>query len=190
MNRVIVIQYVTLDGVVEDPDGSAGTPGGGWLYRHGPDAVAGDKFKLGARLDSAALLLGRRTWQAFAARWPGRPGDFAASMNKADKMVASRTLIDVGEWSNSTLLTGEVTAEVRRLREDREVIVIGSIGIVHTLMEQDLVDEYRLVVLPTILGAGRRLFPAGVTPRDLRAIPAEAPVLCFEEIRDGQAASA
>jgi dihydrofolate reductase len=190
MKRVIVTHFVTLDGRVEDPDGADGTPGGGWFYRHGPEAVSGDKFETGELLDSAALLLGRRTWLSFAERWPARTTDFAVKMNKAEKVVASRTLTDVGAWNNSTLLTGEVTAEVRRLRQERDVIIIGSVGIVHTLIENDLVDEYRLVVLPTILGAGRRLLPDGGTARELRAVPAEPPLLRYQEIREGQAASA
>jgi dihydrofolate reductase len=183
MNRVIVIQFITLDGVVEDPDGSAATPGGGWAFRYGPEGVAGDKFKLGAQLDTGALLLGRGTWQLFAKRWPSRSGEFATRMNTARKWVASRTLTDVSEWNNSAVLEGELTGEVRRLRHERDVIVIGSTSVVHTLMEHDLVDEYRLLVFPTVLGAGRRLFPSPTGAGDLGLVSVEqsgpAALLCF-----------
>ncbi len=91
MNRVIVIQFITLDGVVEDPDGSDGTPAGGWAFRFGPEAVAGDKFRLGPRLDTGAILVGRRTWELFAKIWPGRTDDFSAKLNAAPTASASRT---------------------------------------------------------------------------------------------------
>ena len=173
MNRVIVIQFITLDGVVEDPDGSAATPGGGWAFRYGPEGVAGDKFKLGAQLDTGALLLGRGTWQLFAKRWPSRSGEFATRMNTARKWVVSRTLTDVAAWSGSALVTGELGDAVALLRRERDVIVIGSTSVVHTLMEQDLVDEYRLLVFPTVLGAGRRLFTSAAGTDGLRLVSAE-----------------
>jgi dihydrofolate reductase len=173
MSRIIVIEFVTLDGIVSDPDGSAGTSGGGWAFRHGPDAVAGDKFKLGTRLDTGALLLGRRTWQLFARIWPGRTDEFATRLNAAPKWVASRTLTDVDAWQNSQVIVGELTDEVRRLRAERDVIVIGSIDVAHTLMEHDLVDEYRLLVFPTVLGAGQRLFADPAGEDDLRLVSAE-----------------
>jgi dihydrofolate reductase len=184
MNRVIVIEFVTLDGIVEDPDGSAGTPRGGWAFRYGPEAVAGDKFRLGTRLDTGALLLGRRTWELFARIWPGRSDEFSTRMNTASKWVASRTLTDVGAWNNSAVVEGELTDAVRRLRRERDVIVVGSTSVVHTLVGHGLVDEYRLLVFPTVLGAGQRLFtgPAGVG--DLRLVTAEpsgaAALLCYE----------
>jgi dihydrofolate reductase len=172
MNRIIVIEFVTLDGVIEDPDGSAGTAGGGWAFRYGPEAVAGDKFKLGTRLDTGTLLLGRRTWQLFARIWPGRSDEFATRLNTAPKCVVSRTLTDVGAWQNSQVIGGELTAEVQRLRAERDVIVIGSIGVVHALREHDLVDEYRLLVFPTVLGAGQRLF-TDTGGGDLQLVSAE-----------------
>jgi dihydrofolate reductase len=184
MNRVIVIEFVTLDGVVEDPDGSAGTSFGGWAFRHGPEAVAGDKFKLGSRLDTGALLLGRGTWQLFSKLWPNRSDEFSTRMNTAPKWVASRTLTDVSAWTNSTVIGGELTDEVRRLRRERDVIVIGSTSVVHTLMGHDLVDEYRLLVFPTVLGTGRRLFSSPGGAHDLRLVSVEqsaaAALLCYE----------
>ena len=173
MNRIIVIQFITLDGVIEDPDGSAGSPDGGWAFRFGPEAVAGDKFKLGSRLDTGALLFGRETWQLFAKLWPGRSDRFSTQMNTAPKWVASRTLVDVSAWSNSRLIEGELAAEVQRLRGERDVIVIGSTSVVHTLMERDLVDEYRLLVFPAVLGRGGRLFTGHTPVGDLRLVSAE-----------------
>ena len=173
MNRIIVIQFITLDGVIEDPDGSAGSPDGGWAFRFGPEAVAGDKFKLGARLDTGALLFGRATWQLFAKLYPPRSDHFSTQMNTAAKRVASRTLTDVSAWHNSRLLKGELTDEVQRLRGERDVIVIGSTSVVHTLIEHDLVDEYRLLIFPTVLGRGGRLFTGRPQAGDLRLLSAE-----------------
>ncbi|HEX4092473.1 MAG TPA: dihydrofolate reductase family protein [Trebonia sp.] len=173
MNRIIVIQFITLDGVIEDPDGSAGSPGGGWAFRFGPEAVAGDKFKLGARLDTGALLFGRQTWQLFSKIWPPRSDVFSTQMNTAAKWVASRTLDDVSGWQNSRLIQGELTDEAQRLRRERDVIVIGSTSVVRTLTERDLVDEYRLLVFPTVLGQGDRLFSGQPPVGDLRLISAE-----------------
>jgi dihydrofolate reductase len=173
VNRVIVIEFITLDGVIEDPDGSLGTPGGGWAFRHGPEAVAGDKFRLGTSLETGTLLLGRRTWQLFSALWPNRSDPFSTAMNRVPKAVASRTTPDLGAWANSTLLAGDVTGEVPRLRERGDVIVAGSIGIAQALIAKDLVDEYRLLVFPTVLGAGRRLFAEGTPPADLRLVSVE-----------------
>ncbi|MEV7555275.1 dihydrofolate reductase family protein [Amycolatopsis sp. NPDC089917] len=170
MNNVIVIEFTTLDGVVEDPDGSGGTPHGGWAFRHGPEAVAGDKFKLGTKLETGALLLGRGTWQLFSKLWPGRTDEFSTRMNDATKVVASRTLTDVGAWRNSSVLSGDLAEETRRLREERDVIVLGSIDVARTLAAEGLVDEYRLLVFPTVLGTGRRLFDA---PCDLRLVSTE-----------------
>jgi dihydrofolate reductase len=173
MNRVILIEFTTLDGVVEDPDGSGGTPNGGWAFRHGPGAVAGDKFRLGSRLDTGALLLGRETWQLFAKLWPGRSDEFSNRMNGAPKRVVSRTLSDVNAWENSAVLTGELTDEVRALRSQQDVIVIGSISVAHTLMAHDLIDEYRLLVFPTAVGTGRRLFTGAGGVSGLRLVSAE-----------------
>ncbi len=164
MTNLIVIEFVTLDGVVEDPDGSRATPGGGWAFRHGPEAVAGDKFQLGPLLDTGVLLLGRTTWELFAKLWPGRTDEFSAKMNAIPKLVASRTLTSVDGWQNSSLVEGDVVTAVREA--DRDVIVTGSISVVHTLARHGLVDEYRLMVFPTVLGTGRRVF-AG-TAADLR----------------------
>lgn len=164
---VTVIEFVTLDGVVQDPDGSDGTTAGGWAFRFGPEAVAGDKFRLGPKLESGAFLLGRKTWELFSRIWPGRTDEFSMTMNRTPKLVASRSLTNLEAWDNSALLGGDLVEEVTRLRPERELIVIGSLSLVHTLAERDLIDEYRLLVFPTVLGQGRRLFDT-VKPTDLR----------------------
>lgn len=187
MNRIIVIQFITVDGVTEDPDGSGGTPGGGWAFRHGPRVVADDKFELGSRLESGVLLFGRRTWEQFSKRWPGRSGEFATRMNAACKLVASRTVTDVSAWENSAVINGELTDEVPRLRRERDIIVVGSTSVVHTLMQHDLVDEYRLLVFPVVLGAGHRLFGGHADVGELRLLSVEqrdaAALLCYEVAR-------
>ncbi|WIY00149.1 dihydrofolate reductase family protein [Amycolatopsis mongoliensis] len=164
---VIVVEFLTLDGVVEDPDGSGGTAAGGWAFRHGPEAVAGDKFRLGELLDTGVLLFGRTTWELFAKLWPGRSGEFPDRLNAAAKLVASRTLEDVTAWQNSVLLRGDLVDAVER--EERDVIVIGSVGVAQTLGRRGLVDEYRLLVFPSVAGEGRRLFD-GAAPADLRLV--------------------
>jgi dihydrofolate reductase len=167
---VIVIEFITLDGIVTDPDGSGGTPAGGWAFRHGPEAVAGDKFRLGSVLDEGVLLLGRKTWELFSGIWPGRDDPFSARMNAASKLVATRTLTGTSAWANSQVVDGDVIDAVKRQR--RDVIITGSLSIVHALIASDLVDEYRLLTFPTILGTGERLFPAGGPPVDLELVSA------------------
>ncbi|GAB3164547.1 dihydrofolate reductase family protein [Amycolatopsis sp. NPDC004378] len=164
---VIVVEFLTLDGVVEDPDGAGGTAFGGWAFRHGPEAVAGDKFRLGTLLDTGVLLLGRTTWELFSKLWPGRSGEFPDRLNAASKLVASRTLDDVSAWRNSTLLQGDLADAVAR--EERDVIVIGSVGVARELATHGLVDEYRLLVFPSLVGEGRRLFD-GSAPADLKLV--------------------
>ena len=168
---VIVIQFITLDGIVSDPDGSDGTPAGGWAFRHGPETVAGDKFRLGSTLDDGVMLLGRRTWQLFSRLWPGRDTPFAARLNAVPKLVASRTLADASAWANSQVIDGDAVDAVKR--EQRDVIITGSLGVVRALTAADLVDEYRLLTFPTILGAGERLFPAGGAPAYLECLQAD-----------------
>ncbi|MEV0414959.1 dihydrofolate reductase family protein [Streptomyces sp. NPDC050448] len=168
---VIVIEFITLDGVVSDPDGSGGTPLGGWAFRHGPETVAGDKFRLGSALDDGVMLLGRTTWQLFSRLWPGRDDPFSARMNAVPKLVASRRLTDASAWANSRILEGDLVDTVKR--ERRDVIITGSLSVVHALMAADLIDEYRLLTFPTVLGAGERLFPAGAPPVYLECVSAE-----------------
>jgi dihydrofolate reductase len=156
---VIVIEFITLDGIVSDPDGSGGTPAGGWAFRHGPETVAGDKFRLGSTLDDGVMVLGRKTWQLFSRLWPGRTDPFAARMNAVPKLVVSNTLTDTSAWPNSQVIDGDLVDTVKH--ERRDVIITGSLSVVHALMAEDLIDEYRLLTFPTVLGAGERLFRAG-----------------------------
>jgi dihydrofolate reductase len=170
---VIVIEFVTLDGIVSDPDGSAGTPTGGWAFRHGPETVAGDKFRLGSVLDDGVLLLGRTTWLSFSRLWPPRDDPFSVRMNAVPKLVASRTLTDASAWANSQVIAGDLVDAVKA--EQRDLIITGSLSIVHTLMAQDLIDEYRLLTFPTILGTGRPLFPAAGPSVFLETVSTEQP---------------
>jgi dihydrofolate reductase len=158
MGKVVVSQFITLDGVVEDPGGAEEFDRGGWAFKfdRGPE---GDKFKLDEVMASEALLLGRVTYEGFAKAWPSRSGDFADKFNGMPKYVVSTTLKDP-EWNNSTVIGGDVAEAVAGLKRDvdGDILVNGSVRLAQALMEHDLVDEYRLMVFPTILGAGKRLF--------------------------------
>ena len=173
MSRVIVIEFVSLDGVTQDPDGSEGSKQGGWAFRYGPEAVAGDKFNLGEVLDTGTLLFGRRTWQLFSKIWLDRDDEFSTKMNAIPKIVASRSLRQATEWHNSVVLQGDLMAEVRERKRARDIMVTGSASVVRTLMAHDLVDEYRLIVFPIVLGGGARLFPDGTSPIDLNLVSAQ-----------------
>jgi dihydrofolate reductase len=156
--KVVVSEFVSVDGVMEDPGGAEGFDRGGWAFQfdRGPE---GDTFKLDEALASDALLLGRVTYQAFAAAWPSRTGDFADKFNGMPKFVVSTTL-EEAEWNNSTLIKGDVAEEVSKLKQEPggDILVNGSAQLVHTLMEHRLIDEYRLMVFPVVLGSGKRLF--------------------------------
>ena len=155
MGRIVVTEFVTLDGVVEDPGGVEGFEHGGWTYAMGQ---AGERFKLEETLASEALLLGRRTYEVFADSWPSRKGEFADKFNAMPKYVVSSTLQDP-VW-NATVLGGDLVQEVTRLRQelDGDLVVHGSIRLVRALLAGDLVDELRLMVFPVVLGSGQRLF--------------------------------
>ena len=158
MGKIVVSEFITVDGVVEDPGGAEGSEGGGWAFRfdRGPD---GDKFKLDEVMDAEALLLGRVTYEGFAEAWPSRTGEFADKFNNMPKYVVSKSLGEP-EWNNSTVIKGDVAEEVSTLRErpGGDILVSGSAQLVHTLAEHGLVDEYRLMVFPIVLGSGKRLF--------------------------------
>ncbi len=173
MSRVIVIEFVSLDGIMHDPDGSEGSRQGGWAFRYGPEAVAGDKFGLGEVLDTGTMLLGRRTWQLFAKIWPGRDDEFSAKMNAMPKLVVSRSLEQADGWQNSTVLRGDLAAEVQKRKQAHDIMITGSASVVGALIARDLVDEYRLLVFPLVLGAGTRLFPDGTPPVNLTLVSAE-----------------
>jgi len=160
MGKIVISENVTLDGVVQDPAGVEGFRLGGWVGRvggRGREEAA--RVLLDESLGAEALLQGRRTYEFLAARWPSRTGELADRMNSIPKYVVSSTLEDPG-WNNSTVLKGDVVSEVSKLSQELngEIVVAGSIQLVHTLMEHDLVDELRLMVYPVVLGAGNRLF--------------------------------
>jgi dihydrofolate reductase len=158
MARVIVSQFVSVDGVIEDPGGSEGWDRGGWAFQfeRGPE---GDKFKYDELMASDALLLGRVTWEGFADAWPSRTGEFADKFNDMPKYVASTTM-EKADWTNSTVISGDVAGEVAKLKAQPggDLLVNGSAQLVQALKDNDLVDEYRLMVFPVVLGAGKRLF--------------------------------
>jgi len=156
--KLIVSEFVTLDGVMEAPGGEEGHPHTGWVFDFmSPEQ---EQFKLEEVHESEALLLGRVTYEGFAAAWPARGGEFADKMNNMPKYVASTTLKDL-DWNNSHLIHGDVADEVAKLKqkEGRPLLVAGSRTLVHTLMQHELVDEYRLMIFPVVLGSGKRLFP-------------------------------
>ena len=175
MGRIVVSEFVTLDGVMEDPGGAEGFALGGWAFRfdRGPE---GDKFKLDETLEAEALLLGRVTYEGFAKAWPGRTDEagFADKMNGMPKFVVSSSLKNP-DWNNSTVLTGDVPEELRRLKERiaGNILVAGSRTLVQTLIQHGLVDEYRLMVFPTVLGTGKRLFNEGGTVTALELVEAK-----------------
>ena len=160
MGKIVVTEFVSVDGVIEDPGGAEDYEHGGWSLQidRGED---GAQFKLDEALASDAMLLGRVTYQGFADAWPSREGDFADKFNSMPKFVVSTTLDEPEpEWNNSTVISGDVAAEVTELKERfaNDVVVHGSARLVNTLKDLDLVDEYRLMVFPVVLGKGKRLF--------------------------------
>jgi dihydrofolate reductase len=168
MGRIVVTEFVSLDGVVEDPGGSEDFEYGGWSFAFSR-GEEGDKFKLDEALDADALLLGRVTYEGFAEAWPSRDGEFADKFNEMPKYVVSSTLEDP-EWNNSTVLKGDLADEVSQLRQAHEgnVVVHGSPQLVQGLVEDDLVDELRLMVFPVVLGKGKRLFGETSDKKSLR----------------------
>jgi len=158
MGRIVVTEFVSLDGVMEAPGGGESFRHGGWTFEINR-GEEGDKFKLDETLAAEAQLLGRVTYEGFAAAWPSVEGEFADKFNSMPKYVVSSTL-ERAEWTNTTLLKGDVVEEVSKLRHDLdgELVVHGSAQLVQTLLEHDLVDEFRLMVFPVVLGTGKRLF--------------------------------
>jgi dihydrofolate reductase len=158
MGRIVVSEFVSLDGVMEDPGGAEDYRHGGWSFEISR-GEEGDRFKLEETMGSEALLLGRVTYEGFAEAWPSREGEFADKFNQMPKYVVSSTLKDP-EWTNSTVIGGNVREEVARLRDeiDGDIVVHGSATLVQTLIDEDLVDELRLMVFPVLLGSGKRVF--------------------------------
>jgi dihydrofolate reductase len=158
MGKLVVTEFVSLDGVIEDPGGSESFKHSGWSFEidRGDE---GNDFKLEETMASDALLLGRVTYEGFAEAWPSRDGEFADKFNSMPKYVVSSTL-ESPEWDNTTVLEGDLADSVAMLKEkhDRDIVVHGSATLVQALLEQDLVDELRLMVYPVVLGTGKRVF--------------------------------
>ena len=158
MGKIVVTEFISLDGVMEAPGGGEDFKHAGWTFQISRGSE-GDKFKVEETFNSDALLLGRVTYQGFAAAWPSMKGEFADKFNSMPKYVISSTL-KKAEWTNSTVLKGDVVEEVSKLRQELSgnIVVHGSAQLVQTLIEHDLVDELRLMVFPVVLGTGKRLF--------------------------------
>ncbi len=158
MGQIVITEFISLDGVIEDPGGSENFKHGGWSFKFNR-GDEGDRFKLDEAMDADALLLGRVTYEGFADAWPQREGDFADKFNNMPKYVVS-SAIENPEWANSTVISGNLANEVGKLRDSHEgdVVVHGSATLAQALIEQDLVDELRLMVFPVVLGSGKRLW--------------------------------
>ena len=170
VGKIVVTEFVSLDGVMEDPGGAENFKHGGWSFEISR-GEEGDKFKLDEAFSSEALLLGRVTYEGFAEAWPSREGEFADKFNNMPKYVVSSTLIEP-EWNNSTVLKGDLAEEVRKLKQeqDGDIVVHGSARLVQTLLQHDLVDELRLMVYPLVLGSGKRLFGETSDKKPLRLV--------------------
>jgi dihydrofolate reductase len=169
MTKIIVSEFVTLDGVMEAPGGEPGHPHSGWVF----DFISDEQlqYKLDEVLEAESLLIGRVTYESFAGAWPERSGEFADKMNAMPKHVVSTTLKDP-EWHNTTVIGSDVVREIARLkqRDAGPILVQGSLMLVHTLMEHNLADEYRIMIFPVLLGSGRRLFPESRTKTMLQLV--------------------
>jgi len=170
MARIVVTEFVSLDGVMEDPGGAEGFRHGGWAFQFSR-GEEGDRFKADETMQSDAMLLGRRTYEAFAEAWPSRTGEFADRFNAMPKYVVSSTLRDP-EWGNTTVLDGDVPGAVAKLRDGPggDIVVHGSAQLAQTLLAHDLIDELRLMVFPVVLGTGKRLFGSASDTKPLRLV--------------------
>jgi dihydrofolate reductase len=168
MGKLVVTEFVSVDGVFEDPGGAEDYEHGGWTFEYdrGED---GNTFKLEELMEAEVQLLGRVTYEGFAEAWPSREGSFADKLNSDPKYVVSTTLEDP-QWQNTTVISGDVVGQISKLKDETEgvILVAGSGTLVGTLLETDLVDELRLMVFPTILGRGKRLFPDRIDRLKLR----------------------
>ena len=189
MGKIVVSDNVSLDGVVQDPAGDEGFRHGGWvgLIKDRPEL---GKIALDEAMGAEALLLGRRSYEWLAARWPSRSGELADRFNGMPKYVVSSTLEDP-QWSNSTVLKGDAVSEVSKLKDelDGDIVVPASFQLVHALMEHDLVDELRLKVFPVVLGEGQRLFGETSDKRPMRlvatqTVEGDVAYLTYERVRD------
>lgn len=158
MGKLVVTEFITLDGVIEAPGGGENFAHAGWTFqiKRGPE---GDAFKLNETRNSDALLFGRVTYDGMAAAWPGRTGDFADLFNNLPKFVVSNTLTEAS-WNNTEVLRGDLQTNIEKLKDrfERDIVVHGSARLVQSLLRLDLIDELRLMLFPIVLGAGKRLF--------------------------------
>jgi dihydrofolate reductase len=170
MGKIVITEFVSLDGVMEAPGGGEDYKHAGWTFEidRGDE---GERFKLDETMNSEALLLGRVTYQGFAAAWPTMEGEFADKFNTMPKYVVSSTL-EHPEWNNTTVLSGDVVEQVSKLRQDTdgEIVVHGSARLAQTLLGHGLVDELRLMVFPVVLGSGKRLFGETSDKQRLRLV--------------------
>jgi dihydrofolate reductase len=189
VGKIVISENVTLDGVIQDPAGDEGFRHGGWvgLIKDHPQL---NKLTLDEAMGTEALLLGRRSYEWFAARWPSRSGELADRLNSLPKYVVSSTL-DEPKWSNSTVIKGDVLNEVSKLKHEfnGEIVVPASFQLMHTLMEHDLVDELRLKIFPVVLGAGERLFGETTDKKPMRLVRAQTvegdvAYLTYQLVRD------
>ncbi len=192
MRKLIATEFVTLDGVMEDPGGAEKSVRGGWTWPYFDDDIK--EFKFDEMFESGALLLGRVTYQVFAAAWPSTtdPEGFADRMNSVPKYVVSTTL-EQAAWNNSRLIKHDVVDEVARLKQhaSHDILIAGSGKLVNSLMEHDLIDEYRLLTFPVVLGSGKRLFTDGSNARlklvDIQPFRSGAVLLCYRPDRQSVA---
>src|SRR5437899_558763 len=189
MGRIVVSENVSLDGVIQDPAGVEGFSRGGWvglIGGQGRDGAA--KVALDEALGAAAMLLGRRTYEFLAARWPSRSGPLADRLNSLPKYVVSSTLDDP-DWNNTTVLRGDVVDEVSKLTQEiyGEIVVAASFQLWHALMQHDLVDELRVMIYPVVLGAGERLFGESSEKKPMRLVSTrtvdDLALLIYEVVR-------
>jgi dihydrofolate reductase len=194
MGTIVLSENVSLDGVIEDPTGVEGLSVGGWFWEtdRGED---GERFTLDKTLGTEALLLGRRSYELFAATWPSRGGELADKMNSLPKYVVSSTLEDP-DWNNSTVLKGDMADEVSKLKQEvnGEIVVLGSPHLARALIEHDLVDELRLMIYPVVLGAGERLFGETSDKKPMRLVDTQSvgdgiAILTYEPVRHAERAS-
>ena len=191
MGRIVVTEFVSLDGVMEDPGGSENFKYGGWSFEISR-GEEGDKFKLDEAFGADALLLGRVTYEGFADAWPTRSGEFADKFNTMPKYVVS-TSMDQAEWSGSTVLKGDLAKAVADVKQkhDGDIVVHGSAQLAQALLEQDLVDELRLMVFPVVLGSGKRLFGETSDKKPLQLVDSKTvgdgvAILVYRPERDGE----
>ena len=176
MGKVVVSEFISLDGVIEDPGGAEGTEFGGWTFRF--PAEDGQKFKFEELVASDVLLLGRLTYEEFAAAWPAMEettGEFGVMMNNMPKVVVSTTLTEPA-WRNTTVVSEDIAGAIAKLKEqyDGDVLVGGSAILIDELRDLDLIDEYRLMLHPVVLGQGKKLFKDGTAPTDLVLVESRA----------------